>query len=608
MPARPRAPPRVALLSFQSHSDRSFLDDRELALVSGDLTALGIANDLVLTVLGGGADAEVERRLAAMLGDYDTIVFERVWSRDVIARLRLALPDRTFISLRGEHALDDPPADWICGGDFRQTLPPLLAHLRGSGPVPLGSSRREGDRFIAPSGASVVPERPLAFAPNLHPQVVNPEALPPTRSFSILGNAGCPYQADARANPLYAGVQLPAGLGRGCAFCTTGNRYQGDSNEATAASVLEQIRTLRAGAPERTLFVLKDQNPFGYLTEVVESCEREGLGGFTVLLETRADWLLRSEKRFERALQAAGRSRMRIAPFLVGVENFSQAELDRFNKGTTAQATVEFLERLWAWKEAHQDALDLSHAAFGFVLFTPWTTLADLEHNLAAVRRTRFDRLRGSLLLSRVRLYPDTALYYLAERDSLLTGGWEDEGSDSARRYGYYPGHPWRFAQPEVARFARLAAELSERTKNRDEVALFAFLLESLRSAADPATLDAEDLYRRFAAAREEQDDNAGELRQRFGKLVTPLPIDGEFAPGWRFGKMRQAPGRLRVRLEPATGDGVELELCARRPGEDAPRFTRSRHYDLSTLGGELTDDQRAAVTRVIAAIVRNDR
>ena len=53
MSARPRSlmiepvPPRVAVVSLHSHGDRSFLDDRGLALVAGDLRAGGVDADLV---------------------------------------------------------------------------------------------------------------------------------------------------------------------------------------------------------------------------------------------------------------------------------------------------------------------------------------------------------------------------------------------------------------------------------------------------------------------------------------------------------------------------------------------------------------------------------
>src|SRR5437879_3482294 len=126
---------RVAILSLHSHTDRSFLDDAQLALVSGDLKANGIENDLVLAALNPelvdrGSDP-VEQRLIETLSGYGIIVFERVWSQGLIERLRAALPKRVFVWCRGEHNLSNPPADWICSGDLRSTLPLLAGFLLG---------------------------------------------------------------------------------------------------------------------------------------------------------------------------------------------------------------------------------------------------------------------------------------------------------------------------------------------------------------------------------------------------------------------------------------------------------------------------------------------
>src|SRR5262245_6498846 len=382
----------VAILSFHSHSDRSFLDDRELALLSGTLRDEGIANDLVLVVIteeieGGAGESDVEQRVVDTLAGYDPIVYERVWSPHLVERLRRRLPGKVFIGLRGEHVLlDAAPADIFCDGEPRQILAPLVQWLRGqaaaapsqtlfrSAPHGAGSPQ-----WVKPEPSVVTPPCSVHYAPNLHPIVVNPERLPPVRTFSVTGNNGCPYQLDARENPLYAGTTIPQRYGRGCAFCTTGNHYEGRPNAETAASALEQIRYVRAHAPELRLLVLKDQNPFGYLTEVIEQCASEGVSGFTLLLETRAEWFLRNARRFDRALELARAIDVRIAPFLVGIENFSQPELDRFNKGITVATNIEFLDTLWRWKEQYGEALDLSHAAFGFILFSPWTTIDDLE-------------------------------------------------------------------------------------------------------------------------------------------------------------------------------------------------------------------------------------
>lgn len=658
----------VAILSFHSHSDRSFLDDRELALLSGILQEQGIRNDLVLAVIPAPAEGDdagnVEQRLAERLAPYNPIVFERVWSPELIARLRRSLPGKVFIGLRGEHVLlDSSPADVFCDQEPARIAAPLVQWLRGQADLPpagilLRASapdiegvarvpgndttgiptldpglRRDDERmeprlrsestvptgdepvWRQPDAAAAVPEKSHRYAPNLRPVVINPESLPRVRTFSIMGNSGCPFQLDARDNPLYAGTKIPAGQGRGCAFCTTGNHYDGRPNPVTAAFVLEQIRHVRQQAPELELLVLKDQNPFGYLTEVIEGCASEGLSGFSLLLETRAEWFLRNAARFDRALLIADRIGVRIAPFLVGIESFSQPELDRFNKGTTAAANIEFLETLWRWKEKYGEALDLNHAAFGFILLSPWTTLDDLKTNLEAIRHTRLDRLRGSLLLSRARLYPDTALYYLAERDGLLAEEFDSQEDNASQRYGYYPSRPWKHLHPEVAHFAALATELSQRNHNRDVVNLFQALLDEFqRAGADWQAITDKSVWERYqllgakpamAASGPQLGPVGPELRQRMARLLEPLSLTEEFAGGWRFAELRAQRGHVQIEIQHAHDPSLRVDIV---PRSQAPCYQRSRHYDIRAAARDLTPAQHQALDVLAQAILANDR
>ena len=204
------APERpVAILSFHSHSDRSFLDDRDLALLSGVLRQDDIDNDLIVVVVPPEMEAaegsEVECRLLQTLARYDPIAYGRVWSPALVQRLRQALPDRAFIELRGEHALlERIPADIYCDGDPVCALPPLIRWLRGQAEAPPLETlfRREGGSGDAPEwvrrdGAPASAPRACGYAPNLRPVYINPERLPAVRTFSIIGNEGCPFQLDA---------------------------------------------------------------------------------------------------------------------------------------------------------------------------------------------------------------------------------------------------------------------------------------------------------------------------------------------------------------------------------------------------------------------------
>ncbi len=468
----------AAVLSLHSHRDRSFLDDVSLHHVAGAMRAAGLAGDLVVAYLPRGAESleqsEAWDALIQALRPYPTILYERLWSAAIVTRIARDLPHVTLVRLLGEHDLSDAPANHVCPAEPAAVVA-LLSALAGRDP----------------------PREPLPrHAPNLRPVYATEDARPRFSSFPITGNTGCPYQADARQNPLFQGTKIPEGAGKGCAFCTTGNHYEYKPRDEALAWALLQLRYLRANAPEIQAIVLRDQNPFYYLTELVEAAEAEKLGPFTLLIESRADWWLQNEARFTRALASARRSSIRLAPFLVGVENFSQPELDRFNKGATQETLVRFLESLRRWNADYAPAMDLSHAAFGFILFTPWTTLSDLRTNLACMRRTGMHELRGHLLLSRVRLYPDTALYWLAERDGLLADAYESPEDDASARYGYLPSRPWRFLDKRVRRVAELAAESIRQRGGRDELSLFETLLALVSSAADPALVSVEDVER----------------------------------------------------------------------------------------------------------------
>ncbi len=606
---------RTALLTLQSHGDRSFLDGRDEALLSGDLRALGLPADIVHAILDprggdGPAGLPAQDRLAATLAAYDVVLFERVWDPALVARLRAAHPTAVWVWWQGEHALADPPADWVVLGTPRHTVPALLRFLRHQTAAPPAEARfRQGDAFTPAADARPAPRLPLGFTPNLHPVVVNPEAAPGFRTFSVVGNQGCPYQADARANPLYAGVTIPDGLGRGCAFCTTGNHYVGAPAAETAARVAAEIRYLRQHAPALDHLVLLDQNPFAYLTEVVEGLAAEGTPPFTLLLETRADWFRRSRRRFEQALAAAREAGFTLAPFLIGIESFSQTELDRFNKGITAEENLAFLETLWEWRDRFAPALTLDHAAFGFILLSPWTTRADLRDNLAGIRRTRLDQLRGSLLVSRARLYPDTALYYLAQRDGLLLDAFTHPDEDNSARYGYYPSQPWRFLHDDVAHFSALAAELTRRLGSRDQVLVFQTLLDAFDAADDWRDVTADQILAALRPAPQAASSDATaaspELRARFARLIRPLQLDAPFADGWRFGPLALSEGRLRLRLDHDDEPALQVDLAPRKSG---PRYAASRHYDIAYLSPSLSPAQARALDAVCQAIVANDR
>ena len=534
-------------------------------MLSGELRAEGVDNDIIAAVIDPAAPDAALSALAQALQSYPVVLYQRIFSQAVAEALREILPQHTLIAVRGEHAFD-PPADHVLAAPATDLVLNLLKHATGAEMAAPG--RGSGTALLPES--RLVPPRQRAFTPNLEPVWIGPK--PEQSDFFVLhGNAGCPYQNDARDNEYFSGVELPRGVGRGCGFCAAGNSYEALSLEAALERVLEQVRYLRQHAPNIERLVLKDQNPFAYLEQLFDRAMADNLTPFTLLLETRADWFLRAQARVERILKRLRGTRFRLAPYLVGIENFSPVELARMNKGLQVETHVEFLAWLRKMVARYPDVLDLSHSAFGFVLLTPWTTRQDLELNLDGIQRTRLHELRGELLLSRLRLYPDNALYYLAQRDGLLTDAFDEDSEDASKRYGYFPATPWRFRDPYVARFSRLAGQAHEAVAGRDEPKLFAALLDALDAGTKPEAVTLSDVLARMRSAQPSAGAAAaGRTVQAHlpGGCRLSCPVcDCEDAPGRPKPKDAMRAGGSRVELRGGTepGDGLAGAIAAAR-------------------------------------------
>jgi hypothetical protein len=202
-------------------------------------------------------------------------------------------------------------------------------------------------------------------------------------------------------------------------------------------------------------------------------------------------------------------------------------------------------------------------------------------------------------------LYPDTALFYLAERDGLLTTTWARATDDPSARYGYYPGSPWRFVDADVEHFATLASAASELTEGRDELALFECLVEAFTEAPRPTAVTLEAVLARFRGRAAGASPASAELRRRLVDLLAPLEAEAGFGGGWRLGPLFFDAGRLRVHFEHPSASPLVIELG---PPGSGPRYTRSRHYDISYANGELSEAQRRALATVCDALRENDR
>ena len=265
----------------------------------------------------------------------------------------------------------------------------------------------------------------------------------PWLSRGLLADLGCPYRSRACASPLVQGLTLPVDVpSGGCAFCERPPAGRLPTS-LRVQLLVEQARHLARERPEVTRLQVVDELFVAYVDRFATALLAADVPPRDLLVAARPDWLLTHFDRVERAA-ALLHGRHRLVLFSVGVESFSDPELTRFGKGFDAKTNLAMLERL-DQALARQPALAVE-PSFGFILFTPWTSLGDLARNARALRATRFARFREGVVHARLRLYPEIPLFHRARAEGLLLAPAHAAGPD----FGYGDA-PWRFRDPAVA-------------------------------------------------------------------------------------------------------------------------------------------------------------
>ncbi len=579
------APASVAVLLFQVAQSRNFIHDDLVPALSSALAREGVANDLFEATLPAidGPDAgdlsAVDALADKVRGRYGVCAYVRLWSEAVFQRLRERLPGVVWVYL-------GDPRTAFEGTDHALTIGQvgtLAAIARAAG---------EG-RPVPPEAFSIAPvalERSHA-ADNLVRIAVGPTRRP-DRPAVVHGSPGCAYKQDVRANPHFRDVPFPEDrkvVLEGCSFCATGGVPRMPAGE-TLASVLSQLDHILASEPDTARIQVNDQNPFPYLVPLVERVGERASRPLEVLIETRADWFLGALPVMERALQAAERAGHRILLFLVGIENLSQKELDLYNKGVTVEQNERAVHECRRLRRRYPAAWSETPAAFGFVLWNPWTELSDLTLNLAAIERTGLTEFRGQIARSKLRLYPDTALYYKALHEGLVADRFAYDAMDSARRYGYEAEVPWRFKHPATERAYGAHDVIYRRVGKHEELAMLGEIVRWLTRHperwSDPAEAIARDVVRamgpRFAAIRHTAPVTSPSKPVEPAALAPPPAGDRD---AWRrVGDDARAAASPREALLAA--GLVADDVNEREPERDPERVTVPRLEELAFLEG----------------------
>lgn len=399
-----------------------------------------------------------------------------------------------------------------------------------------------------PAGGLLVdprhPYSPVVTATRLNPRVRGERAL-----LEIAARPGCPYQRPCDQNPLFAGLDL-SGLPyrKGCSYCATRTpHYSPIEAGRIVESWLFQLRRARELSRRFDTVRILDQGVAGLLAVLMEALDGLGLPPLTWCVDLRVSELLGQQKALADALFRAQKTGMGLDLFCIGFENFSDAELARFNKGSDARDNHQAVAVIDDLARRFPDSLRRHSAASGFILFTPWTTAADLACNAEAMEALRFERFRSGAFRTRLRLYRDTPLYELARADGLLADAWPDPAWEAGGLYS--PEAAWRFADARTARIFALLSD-PELQEGEKEGTL-------LRAAIDIAgeVADLEQARARLRAAAASQRESGQTTPDR-----EPVPEAGMPTP---------------------TGQSLEAALVRRRlhPGDFAACMELAREY-----------------------------
>ncbi len=280
----------------------------------------------------------------------------------------------------------------------------------------------------------------------------------------ILAGPRCTYASPLTENSAYQGVDL-AGCHDGCAFCgRSWTPYTvGSFLDFAVGQVVQADRDLPPG-PGRLQIDLLSAAVWRDLEAFVDRLVAEGVRPFHLYFSARLDAVLEAGALIDRLLPRFAARGDGLTLYTSGVENFSEAENQRLNKGLERATIAAGTARIQGWYDAWEGTFgSTAYRGLSTILFTPWTTLGDVRVNLEHFASNPLIPA-SARLGSRLLLYPGRAITRLAERDGLLldAAAPDSPGTAGSKIQWDQQELPWRFRHPEVALLARFARRVSE--------------------------------------------------------------------------------------------------------------------------------------------------
>lgn len=544
---------RVALIAPYGEPRDGFFADSLLAMLAAEVEARG-HEARVLRVYYDGRDPAADERVRARLTEWlgalepDLVAFERLFDPAPIRAHRARHRVTTALIWRGDSFDDFAGVDLAIGalpgasrrGETRRTPTIdelLLAFVRVVDALACGHEPQDVPgvvRFVAGEPLPGAPlervPRPLPFRAIARQEVIAPGAAPRIVRKTIFGNAGCPYGDDPLVRPDFQRLRVPLDqpLSRlGCAFCFMGGDYEKRPDDEIVTYQIAQARFWTEAMPELEELVLTDQAPVRYLARLVEAAVAAGVRPIRWLFPARADSFLREREKVRQAARVAAARGHMIELYLTGFESFSDAELARYNKGLDAGVAIAAIAAMRAMAVDEPEGFAYARArGHSLILWSPWTTLDDLQTNVDALRAHGLGELFTDVGRNRLRLYRDLPVYWAAERDGLLTDRWEDGDEGGARRKGYSVEQPWRFARAETRLAFHLVRLLRDRLGPETELSQLAAVVAWVRGrSADE--LDPPAGGARLLGALDELDAALARAGHGGGRRAEPVASSG---------------------------------------------------------------------------------
>ncbi len=415
---------------------------------------------------GVGFEATDARRLRQVVAEFEPthVVFNRRPADELVRQLAASSPDLRLAVLGDTYAT---PADVRGAVAILADRPQAWAAFLGLA-------------LDVPAAAEGLPVPDFGYEP-ANAAAQNLQPLP----FLVLGTE-CTYAAPLDAHPDYAGVDLSGCIRQdGCTFCAR-PPFDRPVPRFDPASARRQLQTLSETLPPyagRLAVRLLGEPALRHIEELCAFILELGLPPADWLLDARADRLVRRRPALAAAAAGFAGTGHCLQLALIGIENFSRAELLRMNKGVDPLENLDAVATLLELEAAHPETFQFrQHGGLSMILFTPWSTLEDVALNLHVVRAAGLEALCGKLLSARLRLEPGLPITALARHADLLVPRYDDAALDTAARNLYGEELPWRFADERVEAVCRPLIRLSTDTPFEDDPLFDA--VRELRAAA----------------------------------------------------------------------------------------------------------------------------